>query len=210
MDVVKMTALNINIKVSNVNKKFTLNNIRRLFQPYWKTRRHLFAELKRIADAVKEYGGAWYVDNGDFHKDASVLYVSHSGCIGVTGLSGIHSVNEIKISKKDGKPIITGWAIDVVSHMGDQENLLTPGRRMFAGYMVYDIYTGDYVIRDEREMLETYQKTLRDEEGIAPIAATNSMSRIGGVYYGMSFDQIMEKMKTMRKDRRIRRAATAG
>ena len=168
---------------------------------YKETKENLLAELKKIADAIKANGGAWYTDN-DTKYNVTGLVVHHQGCIGaLTDDYPVYSVNEIYVNNS-GKACISGWAIDTITGGDSPKDLLSQEKRYFPAYMLYDVETGKYFIQDTTSMLETYQRTLNFDDGIAPTAMGNSSSRIGGCFYGMTFDEQMEAMR-VRKEQKI-------
>ena len=111
----------------------------------------------------------------------------------------VYSVNEIHVNNS-GKACISGWAIDTIAGGDTPKDLLDPEKRYFPAYMIYDVASEKYFIRDTTSMLETYQRTLDFDDDIAPVAMGNSSLRIGGCFYGMSYLEQMEAMKVRVKD----------
>jgi hypothetical protein len=168
---------------------------------YKETKENLLAELKKISAAIKANGGAWYTDNNTKYN-VTGLVVHHQGCIGaLMDDYPIYCVNEIHVNNS-GKACISGWAIDNINGRETPKDLLDPKKRYFPAFMLYDVETGKYFIQDTTSMLEMYQRTLDFDDDVAPVAMGNASSRIGGCFYGMSFSEQMEAMKS-RKETKV-------
>lgn len=173
---------------------------------YEETKKNLLAELKRIADAVKENGGlATYLDNNNTYE-VTGLIVHHNGCIGALIDAPVYCVNEIFVNKS-GKPCISGWALDNINRGETFKDLFDPEKRYFPAYMFYDVQSGEYFIKNTLPMLETYQRTLDLADDIALTAEHNASVRIGGRFYGMSYREKMEAMKKVIEERKAAREA---
>lgn len=151
------------------------------------TKKNLFAELERIAEAVNKHGGCWY-KKYDASKPADSitdLVVCHNGCIGAVGFDSIYySINGIFVDD-DGHAIVSEWAVDgTLRHSDDPTIMLDPDKWMFPAYMVYSISNGEYIARDTESMLRVYQGTLSADRSCAA-AIANAHMRIGGKYFGM-------------------------
>lgn len=172
---------------------------------YEETKKNLLAELKKIADAVKENGGACYLDNNNTYE-VTGLIVHHNGCIGALIDAPVYCVNEIFVNKS-GKPCISGWALDNINRGETFKDLFDPEKRYFPAYMFYDVQSGNYFIRNTLPMLEVYQRTLDFADDIAPIAANNASVRIGGRFYGMSYREKLGAMKKVIEERKAAKEA---
>ena len=159
------------------------------------TKKNLFMELERIAEAVKKYGGCWYSKFEEGVKPYTVtdLMVCNNGCIGAVGYDSLYySINSIYLDS-EGRPIISEWACDgSLSGADDPMIMLNKDTWMYPAFMMYNIESGDSYIRDQQKMLEVYQQTLDGSEDAAPVAWINARRRIGGKYYGMSYTEIKE------------------
>ena len=155
------------------------------------TKDNLFKELHNIAAAVRTYGGCWYRKYNS-EKDPSPiknLVVLDNGCIGAAGYDFYYySINGIFLNE-EGIPVVSSCSVGGALYGRDDPVILMDEKRMFPAFLVYDIENDEYVCRDEKGMLEEYQKTLDDDEDIAPVACSNARRRIGGKYYGMSLEQ---------------------
>ena len=155
-----------------------------------KTRKNLFAELEKIAEAVKKNGCAIYIDNSE-KINVTGLVVCHQGCIGAIIDAPIYTINEIYVNSV-GEACISGWAVDSIGAAETIKDLFDPDNRYFPAFMIYDIETGKYFIKNTSSMLETYQRTLDGEDDIAPVACSNARRRVGGKYYGMSWEEYFQ------------------
>jgi len=159
------------------------------------TKKNLFEELHKIAAAVRAYGGCWYSKYND-KKDATPiknLVVLDNGCIGAAGYdSYYYSINGIFLNN-EGVPVVSSCSVGGALYGRDDPVILMDDKKyMFPAFLVYDIENDEYLCRDEKGMLEEYQKTLDDDRDIAPVAYSNARRRIGGKYYGMSWEQYKE------------------
>jgi hypothetical protein len=156
------------------------------------TKKNLFDELHKIAAAVRQYGGYWYrkYEADKEPRQIKNLVVLDNGCIGAAGHdSYYYSINAIFVNE-DGIPIVSGCSVGPTLYGSeDPVSLMDEKKYMFPAFMVYDIETDEYICQNEKEMLEEYQRTLEDNDEIAPVACSNARRRIGGKYYGMTWDE---------------------
>ena len=148
------------------------------------TMSNLLAELERIAEAVRKFGGVWYGKKDEETPSVIThLVVTGNASIAAVGYSCYYySINPVYLNN-EGYPIVSEWSCDGSLKGSDNPAImLDPEKWNRPAYMLYSIDTGEYSIRNKEEMLEKYKKTLEDIEEDTFASIINS-KRIGGKNY---------------------------
>lgn len=151
------------------------------------TKENLLNELTKIVNTLNNNGNvAYYEGDGD---TITHICVCTNGCIGALMYqqTPYYSINAIYVNDK-GLPIISTWAVggsvpgnlDPIKLIDMKDNLDRPFVYAIMDVNSHDMYVAEGYMDD---MLETYQRTLDNDDSIAPVAVSNSFRRIGGVNY---------------------------
>ena len=151
------------------------------------TKENLLNELTKIVNTLNNNGNVAYYE-GENGNTITHLCVCTNGCIGAMMYrqTPYYSINSIYIDKNI--PIVSSWAVggtvngnlDPVKLIDTQDTLGRPFVYAIMDVNSHDMHVAEGYMDD---MLETYQKTLDDDDSIAPVAVSNSFRRIGGVNY---------------------------